>query len=95
MKGNPKTGDLKRARTRKAVRPAKGRQSAEAAEHSARIAEIRRNYTLQVIATDPEGHEVLNLTKVALERNFPDKAFTAIKIQDVLELLIEAAGEWG
>jgi hypothetical protein len=94
MTGNAKANGPKLQRDRQTARPAPARKKAEAAGHSARLAEIRRNYTLQVIATDPDGREVLNLTKVALECDLPDKRFAALKIQDVLELLIEAAGEW-
>ena len=90
---NTKTGDLKRERARKAVRPATAKQSAETAEHTARLAEIRRKYTLQVIVTDPDGHEVLNLTTVALKRDLLDRENTIPEIQDVLELLVEAAQE--
>ena len=66
----------------------------KAESQAARLAEISRKYTLQVIVTDQVGREVLNLTKVCLERDLPGKVATTPEIHEVLELLVEAAGEW-
>jgi hypothetical protein len=91
---NAKTGDLKRTRTRRAVLPNIDKQRAEVEAQTARLAEIGRKYTLQVIVTDLDGREVLNLTKVALKRDMHEEGNAIPKIRDVLELLIEAAKEY-
>jgi hypothetical protein len=93
MTGNAITGDSDRSRTRKAVRPVGAKKAAAAAERAARLAEISRKYTLQVIVTNPEGHEILNLTKVTLKRDLHDKGNTIPDIRDVIALLIDAAQE--
>jgi hypothetical protein len=93
MTGNATTGDLERAKTRKGVCPAPAKQAAEVAARVARLAEISRNYTLQVIVTDPEGHEILNLTKMTLQRDLHDKRIATPNIQDVIALLVDAARE--
>jgi hypothetical protein len=94
MSATARTGKPNPRRDQPAGRLVIGKQKAEAAEHRTRLVEIRRRFTLRVIATDQEGHEVLNLTSVALAQDFTDKTLGVLKIQDVLELLIEAAGEW-
>ena len=55
--------------------------------------EIGRKYTLHVRVVDPEGREVLNVTKLTLGRDLYDKGDTIPEIRDVLELLVEAARE--
>lgn len=92
--GNAKTGDRKQIKNRKAVLPDTGRQRALAEEQTARLAEIGRKYTLQVIVTDLNGNEVLNLTKVAFKRETHDQGMAIPEIRDVLALLIEAAKEY-
>jgi len=93
--GKAKTGDLKRTRNRKAVLLDTTKQSAEVAEQKARLAEIGRKYTLQVIVTDLDGCEVLNLTRVALKRDMHhDEGNAMPEILDVLKLLMEAAQEY-
>jgi hypothetical protein len=47
-----------------------------------------------VIVTDPDGHEVINLTKVAFKRDLHDSENAIPEMQDVLELLVEAAREY-
>jgi hypothetical protein len=95
MSANARTGEPNPHGKRRAGWLVTNKQKAGAAEHCARLAEIRRRFTLQVIATDHEGNEILNLTRVALAQNLPNESLTVLKIHDVLELLIEAAGEWG
>ena len=93
MTGNASTGNLERSRTCKAVLPAPTKKAAASAARAARLAEISRNYSLQVIVTDPEGHEILNLTKMTLKRDFHAQGNTIPDIQDVIALLIDAAQE--
>jgi hypothetical protein len=95
MNANATPGIPTPRRNRSGGRLVINKQKAGAAEHCTRLVEIRRRFTLQVIATDHEGNEVLNLTRVALAENVTEKTLRVLKIQDVLELLIEAAGEWG
>ena len=91
---NDKSGDRKRTANRGAVPSDSDKQPVRAESQAARLAEIERKYTLQVIVTDHVGREVLNLTKVCLERDLPGKVATTPEIHEVLELLVEAAGEW-
>jgi hypothetical protein len=93
MTGNATTSSLKRAGTRKADCPAPDKQIAETATRAARLAEISRKYTLQVIVTDPKGHEIFNLTKMTLDRHWHDKGNTIPDIKDVIALLVDAAQE--
>jgi len=93
MIGNASTGDLKQSGTCKGVPLAPAKKAAAAVERGARLAEISRNYSLQVIVTDPEGQEILNLTKVTLKRDLRDQGNTIPTIQDVIALLIDAAQE--
>jgi len=95
MSANARPGAPNPGRNRSGGRLVINKQKEGAAEHCTRLMEIRRRFTLQVIATDQEGHEVLNLTRVALAQNITEKTLRVLKIQEVLELLIEAAGEWG
>jgi hypothetical protein len=93
MTGNATTEGWERSRTRKAVPLVAAKRAAAAAEHAARLAEISRNYSLQVIVTDPEGHEILNLTKMTLKRDLQYQENTIPDIRDVIALLIDAAQE--
>ena len=93
MTRNGTARDLERAATRKAVCPALAKQGADAAARAARLAEISRDFTLQVIVTDPEGHEIFNLTKMTLKRDLYGKRNTTPDIQDVIALLVDAARE--
>jgi hypothetical protein len=95
MQGNAKARDPKHERIRKAIHAAGARQKAEEAEHRARLMEIGRKYTLHVRVIDPEGREVLNLTKLTLGRDLHREGDTIPEFQDVLELLVEAAEEHG
>ena len=91
---NANTGDRKRIGNRRAIPSDSDKQTAKVETQAARLAEIERKYTLQVIVTDQVGREVLNLTKICLERDLPGKVATTPEIHEVLELLVEAAGEW-
>jgi hypothetical protein len=91
---NSKIDDLKWALTREAVRAVTTNESVNEAEHRAKLEAIGRTYTLHVKAIDPEGREVLSLTKLCLERDLPGKVISTPEIREILELLIEAAGEW-
>lgn len=91
---NAKTGDRKRTGNRRAVPSDPDKQPVRVESQAARLAEIERKYTLRVIVTDQVGREVLNLTKVCLERDLPGKVAITPEIHEVLELLVEAAGEW-
>jgi hypothetical protein len=93
MIGNASTGDLDRSGTCNAVRPVSAERAAAVAERVARLAEIGRNYSLQVIVTDPNGQEILNLTKMTLKRDLHDQGNIVPSFQDVLALLIDAAQE--
>jgi hypothetical protein len=93
MTGKATTDGLERRGTSKADCPAPNKQISEAAARAARLAEISRKYTLQVIVTDPEGHEVLNLTKMTLNRHLHDEGDTTPDIKDVIALLVDAAQE--
>ena len=93
MRGKAKAGDVERKGTRKAVRAASAKQKVEAAEHRARLMEIGRKYTLHVRVMDPEGNEVLNLTKLTFGRDLNREGDPPPDIRDVLELLVEAAEE--
>jgi hypothetical protein len=56
--------------------------------------EAHRKYRVQVIVTDPEGQLILNLTKPAVEDMLHFKGYSAPDIQEALQTLVEAAGEW-
>jgi hypothetical protein len=92
MTGNATTGGLERAGTRKAA-PSAPAKKAAAAKRAARLAKISRNYSLQVIVTDPAGNEILNLTKLTLKRDLHHRGNTIPDIKDVIALLIDAAQE--
>ena len=72
---------------------AKEEQNAEEVEHRARLMEIAQKYTLHIRVVDPDGREILNVTKLTLGRNLHEEGDTIPALQDVLELLIEAAEE--
>lgn len=91
---NAKIAGIKSTNSRKAVLPDPEQRPAKVESPTARLAEIGRKYTLQVIVTDQGGREVLNLTKLCLERDLPGRVATTPEIHEVLELLVEAAGEW-
>jgi hypothetical protein len=50
-------------------------------------------YTAQVKVIDPEGREILNLTKLAFEDDLCGRGLAKLDLREVLELLVEAAGE--
>ena len=67
---------------------------AEAAVRMAKLIERCRQYTLQVKVTDPEGREVFTLTRLTNERDLHDQGNSIPEIDEILELLIEAAKEY-
>ena len=93
MARNRTVSDMERAGTRRAVCSASAKQIAEAAARAATLAAISREYTMQVIVTDPAGREVLNLTKMSLKRDLQGRGNTTPDIQDVIALLVDAARE--
>ena len=58
------------------------------------LTEVDRKYRVQVIVTDPEGRQVLNLNKLAFEDMLHCKGYSVPDIQETLQILVEAAGEW-
>jgi hypothetical protein len=93
MQENAKPRNSKLERIRKRIHPAGVEQNAEEVEHRARLMEIAQKYTLHLRVVDPEGREILNVTKLTLGRNLHEEGDTIPALQDVLELLIEAAEE--
>ena len=94
MRRNATTGGLTPERSHKAVRAVTVKQEVETRELKAEPTETVRKYTAQVKVIDPEGHEVLNLTKLAFEEDLYGRGHSTPDIREVLELLVEAAGEW-
>jgi hypothetical protein len=93
MRGKAKAGDLERKGTRKALRAACGKQNVDAAEHRARLMEIGRGSSLHISMIDPEGSEVLNVSRLIFGRVLNREGDPTPDIRDVLELLVEAAEE--
>lgn len=94
MRRNATTGGLTQERTRKAVLAVAAKQKVEARDLRAELTETGRMYTVQVKVIAPEGQEVLNLTKLTFEGDLHGKGFPTPDIKEVLEILIDAAGEW-
>jgi len=70
------------------------KQPMEAREAQVWLTESGRKYKLQVVVTDPEGQEVLNLTKLAFEGEHQNGGYPTPDIGEALQLLVDAAGEW-
>jgi len=87
-------GRLTRERPHKAVRAVTVKQQSKAEEPKDEPTANRRMYRAQVKLVDPEGHEILNLTKLAFEEDLYGNGLVNPDIREVLELLVEAAGEW-
>jgi hypothetical protein len=49
---------------------------------------------VQVIVSDPEQQQVLNLTKLVFEEDMHSIGYATLDIQEMLQLLVQAAGEW-
>jgi hypothetical protein len=47
-----------------------------------------------MIVTDPDGQRVLNLTKLVFEGDMQSDGFGTSDIQEMLQLIVEAAEEW-
>lgn len=85
---------LKSGQSREAVRLAQAKLDAEATMRMAKLTEKGRQYTLQVKVTDPEGRDVFTMTRLTNERDLQDQGNTFPEIDEVIELLIEAAREY-
>jgi hypothetical protein len=95
MRGNDTTLGLTPARDHKAGRAVTANQKQEAGEPRVGSPETRRKYyRVQVIVSDPEGQHVLNLTKLVFEGDMHANGYATPDIQEMLQLLVEAAGEW-
>lgn len=98
MKRDTTSIGLTPARGDKTVHSVVAKQTAagelKAREIKAGLMETGRKYRLQVIVTDPEGEEVLNLTKLAFEGELQNRGYPTPDISEALQLLVSAAGEW-
>jgi hypothetical protein len=94
VKQNTTSGGLTLARNHKAVPPIAAKQKSEAGDPGVWLTETGRKYRVQVIVTDPEGQEVLNLTKLAFEGELQNRGYPPPDIGEALQLLVNAAGEW-
>jgi hypothetical protein len=94
VKTNSAIVGLTLARNRKTVQAVATKQKLEAEEPKTGLTETGRKYKVQVIVTDPNGQEVLNLTTLAFESILHNNGYPAPDIQQALQALIEAAGEW-
>lgn len=94
MKQDTTSEGLTQARYREAVRPVAAKQKSGVGEPGVSLAESGRKYRVQVIVTDPEGQEVLNLTKLAFEGELQKSGYPTPDIGEVLQMLVSAAGEW-
>ena len=96
MIGNARTGSRK-PKAEKSCEAAcltQAKLDAEGAARMAKLTEWGRQYTLQVKVTDPEGRDVFTLTRVTSQRDLRDQGNTVPEINEILELLIEAANEF-
>ena len=91
MIGNAGIGESKAERSRDDVAL---KMDAQGAERVARLTERSRQYTMQVRVIDPEGRDVFALTRLTSARDLHDQGNTAPEIDEILELLIEAAREY-
>jgi hypothetical protein len=94
MIGNARTGDIKRKDPEKLFISPGVKLDAEAAVRTAKLTERGRQYAMQVKVTDPEGRDVFTLTRLTNERELRDQGNTVPEIDEILELLIEAAKEY-
>lgn len=94
MTRNEKSDGLAVTRSSTAIGTAAVKQKAKARELQAEPTNARRMYSAQVKVIDPDGQETLNLTKLILEENLYGKRLANPDIREVLESLVDAAGEW-
>ena len=80
--------------SREAVCLTQAKVDAEAAVRMAKLTERGRQYTLRVKVTDPEGRDVFTLTRLTSESDLRDQGNAIPEIDEILELLIEAAKEY-
>jgi hypothetical protein len=69
MRRDPATDGKSVKRTNKVVSAAISRRATENGKPNVQQPQIRRMYTVQVKVIDPEGQEILNLTKMAFEED--------------------------
>ena len=82
MRRDPATDGKSVKRTNKVVPVAISRRATENRKPNVQLPQIRRMYTVQVRVIDPEGQEILNLTKMAFEEDTNN-----IRKRDVLAVL--------
>jgi hypothetical protein len=93
VKQNPTSGGLT-TRNHEAIEPIAANQAIWAEELSEGLTETGRKYRVQVIVTDPDGQEILNLTRLAFEDEVLNGGYPTPDINTAIQLLVEAAGEW-
>jgi hypothetical protein len=94
IKRNSAIVGLTLARNHNTVQAVATKQKLATGERKTGFAETGRKYRVQVIVTDPEDHEFLNLTKLAFESELHNNGHATPDIQEALQILFEAAGEW-
>ena len=94
MRRDPATDGKSVKRTNKVVPVAISRRATENRKPNVQLPQIRRMYTVQVRVIDPEGQEILNLTKMAFEEDTNNIRYSISDMKEILEMLIEATGEW-
>jgi len=94
MGRNRTIGGRKAERSPKATRAVTAKHEASAGKLRIAPKEPRRMYAAQVKVVDPDGQEILNLTKLTFEDDLYVSELATLDFREVLESLVEAAGEW-
>jgi hypothetical protein len=94
VRRNATTRGLTPARSHKAGWAVTANQKPEEGEPRPGSTETWRKYRVQVIVSDPEQQQVLNLTKLVFEEDMHSIGYATLDIQEMLQLLVQAAGEW-
>ena len=94
MRRNATTRGLTPTRNHKAGRAPTANQKPQAGEPRAGSTETWRKYRVQVIVSDPKGEQVLNLIKLVFEDDMHANGYATPDIKEMLQMLVEAAGEW-
>lgn len=95
MKRNAMAGGVTLGRTHGAVQTITVKPEPERQELKADPTQTIRKYcTAHLKVNDPEGREILNLNKLVLADELNCEGYATSDIKEVLELLVEAAGEW-
>ena len=84
-----------RARVRKALEAASDKSKPEPGGLGLALTGTMRKYQVHLKVIDPDGQEILNLTKLAFEQELHRRGFCDANIEEALVMLVEAAGEWG